>query len=296
MGGSIFSVGDGSAVSPELEALAKHQTDLSRSQLALKPALRSANTEYDALTPGQQPIPSPPIHASRLTGLLKNLASAENAASESMKARKALLIELDKLVKENQSELAKEESLCEEITSKKGTIDAKKREVEDGIMRGLSTEENAAAAASISAGHGGINGDGLLDRPEVEPLTPPPVESNTPPLGDIVDESLVEPPTYDGEPGSHTPTDPPPPSNPWSGIQDPSLASIIAQTTSIPASTAQNASPGSPTGDIDVHAMRERMKYKKRKTSHNSDDEFEGAFSNENAMEGLDDEVVGMLK
>ncbi|KAI9672776.1 MAG: hypothetical protein M1831_000211 [Alyxoria varia] len=296
MGGSIFSSGDGPAISQELETLAKYQTTLSKSQLALKPALTSANTEFDALTSGQQPTPSPPVHASRLTGLLKSLASAEDAASESMKARKALIAELEKLVDENQAETAREESLCEDIRSKKSTIDAKKREVEDGIMRGLSAEDNAAAAASIPAGHGGINGEGLPDRPEVEPLTPPPIESDSPPLGDVVDESLIEPPTYDGKDGSHTPTEPPPSSSLWTDLQDPSLASMNVQTTIAPPPIAPNANTGSPTGDIDVHALRERMKHKKRKTSHNSNDEFEGAFANENAMEGLDAEVVGMLK
>ncbi|KAJ5596440.1 hypothetical protein N7450_002898 [Penicillium hetheringtonii] len=104
------------------------------------------------LNPEDQP--SPPVHAARLTALLKTLANAESSVSEVIKSRKALIDGLEKLLATNRAELTKEES------------------VEDAIVRDLSYENSGGPQPG---------GDGAeYARPEVEALTPPPVEALTP--------------------------------------------------------------------------------------------------------------------
>jgi len=116
------------------------------------------------------PIPTPPVHAARLSALLKTLANAEGAVAESIKARKALVEGLEKILSKNKEELVKEESQLQDINSKKSNVEALKREIEDRILRGIAAHD--------------LNGGSELEpeRPDAEPLTPPmpPVESITP--------------------------------------------------------------------------------------------------------------------
>jgi regulator of Ty1 transposition protein 103 len=104
---------------------------------------------------------------------LKSLANAESSVSEVIKSRRALIDGLEKMLQTNRAELAKEETLSTEISAKKTQVDIKKHEVEDAIMRGISTEDSSVA-------HGERGGDESVARPEVEALTPPPVEAITP--------------------------------------------------------------------------------------------------------------------
>lgn len=104
--------------------------------------LADADQEYDRLTNPAVQAPPPPVHAARLSGLLKSLASAEGAVAESIKARRALIGSLDKMLEKNREMLQVEEGEESEIASRKTLIETKKREVEDGIMRGLAEESN----------------------------------------------------------------------------------------------------------------------------------------------------------
>lgn len=135
----------------------------------------AANAEYDKMQDPSTPAPMPPVHAARLSQLLKALANAESSVSEVIKSRHALIDGLEKLLETNRSALSKEQSLATQLSERKTEAEAKKREVEDGIMRGLSAEQPPSAA----------QGDSEVDsepvaRPEVEALTPPPVEALTP--------------------------------------------------------------------------------------------------------------------
>lgn len=134
----------------------------------------TANSEYDKLNDSKIPQPTPPVHAARLSQLLKTLANAESSVSEVIKARRALITGLEKLLETNRAELSKEESLATQLSEKKTQTDTKKREVEDVIMRGLSTEDAGRYHGDHSAT------DETPSRPEVEALTPPPVEAITP--------------------------------------------------------------------------------------------------------------------
>ena len=185
LGGSLSS---SSSAPPELQPLVSLQIAITKATATTTNATQTADTEYNKLTDPSKAVPTPPVHAARLSALLKSLASAEGAVNESIKARKALLGAMEKLVETNKAALAKEESQQYELTSRKATIEAKKREVEDGIMRGLSSED-APQTMGSPARDTMMNGKGTPhhesasiepERPQPEELTPPPVESFTP--------------------------------------------------------------------------------------------------------------------
>ena len=116
------------------------------------------------------------MHAARLNGLLKTLATAEGAVAESIKARKLLIQGLEKFLDMNRESLAEEESQHTMIANRRVEIDAKKKDVEDSIMRGFSNPTTPVEMASPglpipqqSPATPGLD----LDRPEIEAITPP---------------------------------------------------------------------------------------------------------------------------
>jgi len=137
-------------------------------------AASTANAEYEKMQDPNTPLPTPPVHAARLSQLLKTLANAESSVSEVIKSRHALINGLEKLLETNRSALSKEQSLATQLSERRVDTETKKRDVEDGIMKGLSVENMPAAHPT-----GNAEGEPIA-RPEVEALTPPPVESITP--------------------------------------------------------------------------------------------------------------------
>lgn len=135
----------------------------------------AANAEYEKMQDPNTPAPMPPVHAARLSQLLKALANAESSVSEVIKSRHALIDGLEKLLETNRSALSKEQSMATQLSERKVETESKKREVEDGIMRGFSAENPSSAAQDDS----GVEAEPVA-RPEVEALTPPPVEALTP--------------------------------------------------------------------------------------------------------------------
>lgn len=117
------------------------------------------------------PAPTPPVHAARLTQLLKSLANAENSVSEVIKSRQALVDALEKMLNDNRAALDKERSLVAQLAERKVETETKKRDVEFAIMQGLAAEDSQYNAQAEGA---------EASRPQVEALTPPPVESLTP--------------------------------------------------------------------------------------------------------------------
>ncbi|GMG35244.1 unnamed protein product [Aspergillus oryzae] len=172
LGGSLFSSSSGSTPS-ELQPLVPLQVALSKATVASGASATTANAEYDKMHDPSTPLPTPPVHAARLSQLLKALANAESSVSEVIKSRIALIDGLEKLLETNRAALAKEQSLATQLSERRSETEAKKREVEDGIMRGLSAENSPAVHLGESEGE-------PVARPEVEALTPPPVEALTP--------------------------------------------------------------------------------------------------------------------
>lgn len=170
LGGSFFKDKSSGSTPAELQPLVPLQVALTKAAMTSNTSATTANAEFEKQQdPEDQPLP--PVHAARLSSLLKTLANAESSVSEVIKSRRALIDGLEKLLATNSTELSKEEELAAQLTEKKAKTDSKRRDVEDAIVRGF-TDESAGQ-------HEG--GDGAdYSRPEVEALTPPPVEALTP--------------------------------------------------------------------------------------------------------------------
>jgi len=143
----------------------------------------TADIEYEKFADPSKTIPTPPVYAARLSALVKNLVNAEGAVAESIRSRRALVEGLEKIIETNKALLATEEAQHSTFSTRKSAIEAKKREVEDGIMRGLSAENSPITPitdpringrASSRTPHTGELAE--PDRPDVEELTPPPPE------------------------------------------------------------------------------------------------------------------------
>jgi regulator of Ty1 transposition protein 103 len=184
LGGSIFSSSSSSGSIPsELAPLVTPQMTISKLTLTTRTSVNSANQEYEKMTDPTAVIPTPPVHAARLNGVLKTLANAEGAVAESIKARKELINGLEKLLETNRAALLAEETQLAELSTRRVNIDTKKREVEDSIMQGLASTSSPATPVGVGNSNGTDTGHttpGEPDRPEFEALTPPPFEALTP--------------------------------------------------------------------------------------------------------------------
>ncbi|CAG8962351.1 hypothetical protein HYFRA_00014147 [Hymenoscyphus fraxineus] len=263
MGGSIFSSSSANAVPNELAPLVEPQQLVTKLVLSTKTSVNAANQEYDRLTNPSEPVPSPPVHAARLNGLLKNLANAEGAVAESIKARQALIEGLEKLLGANREALATDQNQLAEISDRKAKIGRKKDDVEDSIMRGMANSNPASPVASgdgsPSAADNAFAQAPALDRPEVEALTPPgyPKPPQAEPVPDL---DLNNNPTIPHHP-------------PASAAVGSDLLSSLSTSYGRP-SIGSNGSSG-----------------KKRKLNNPNDFPDLGG----DAMDGLDDDVADML-
>jgi regulator of Ty1 transposition protein 103 len=117
-------------------------------------------------------VPSAPVYAARLNGLLKTLASAESAVAECVKAREQLVSGLEKLLDENRDALEADQKAANLLLERKTEIEDKKQQVEVAIMRALGPAEGNGLSAEGDSGSPHTE----LDRPEMEALTPPLME------------------------------------------------------------------------------------------------------------------------
>ena len=185
--GGFSASSSGSSAPSELQPIVSSQIAVSKLALAFASTSSTANVEYDKLTDANAPALSPPVQAARLSSLFKTLANAEGAVSESIKARETLIGGLEQLLETNRTVLARERIQQGELASRKTTIEARKRDVESAILRGLDSDPRSHS-----------NGDSLGPRnndqdetktsstieaepPQMEELTPPPIGSLTPP-------------------------------------------------------------------------------------------------------------------
>ncbi|MCJ1416875.1 hypothetical protein MMC32_003214 [Xylographa parallela] len=286
LGGSLFSSSNGPSAPIELQPLVPMQIAISKAAVAISGSVSNANVEYDKLMDPQTPAPTPPVHAARLSALLKSLANAEGAVSESIKARQDLIGGLEKLLETNRTTLANEETQHQEIVTRKTTVEAKKRDVEDGIMRGLSADTLGSIVQGSPPSDAQPNGQHEPstepERPQIEELTPPPVESLTPigsphlggeaaiTIATGVDD-IPEEQSNHTQPGSTVP--------PSFVPADPPAGFDLLSSLSMPPHHAYAASPTNGSA------------YKKRKVEADFDD-----FIGGDAMADLDDDVAELLR
>lgn len=182
--GSAFASGGaaasaGAAIPSEFAPLVSAHQSVTKLSPPLKATVASASQEYEKQTDPSTPVPSAPVYAARLNGLLKTLANAENAVAECVKAREGLVSGLETLLNANRAALEQEKSDHAQLVSRKAEIEEKKQQVEIGIMRALGPADsngNPGDAESLIA-------PAEPDRPEMEALTPPafdPFDAPTP--------------------------------------------------------------------------------------------------------------------
>ena len=285
LGGSLFSGASGPSAPSEIEPLVPLQIAVSKAAATTLSAVPTADSEYDKLTDPTKPTPTPPVHAARLSALLKNLANAEGAVSESIKARRDLIAGLKSIIETNRTTLASEEAQKETLITRKNVIEAKKREVEDGIMRGLSAPSTPVVAHGSPISDPRTNGRVMQspndnasvepERPDVEELTPPPPESHTTPAAPSPNTATPAAPT------THLLTNP---SSHHAPIAPPTAGADLLSSLSMPPVRHYPGTPGTTGGGGSIA--------KKRKV----DDDYPDFGSGEDAMADLDEDVAELLR
>ena len=257
------------------------QIAVSKAAATTLSSVPTADSEYDKLTDPSKPTPTAPVLAARLSALLKNLASAEGAVSESIKARRGLIAGLESIIETNHTALAGEEAQRETLITRKNVIEARKREVEDGIMRGLSAPSTPVVAHGSPISDPRTNGIVMLspgdnasvepERPDVEELTPPPQESRTPAGSPATATPAATHSHFQSTPPSH-----------HAPIAPPTAGADLLSSLSMPPVRHYPGTPGSAGGGM----------AKKRKV----DDDYPDFGNGEDAMADLDDDVAELLR
>ena len=253
-------------------------------------ATSTADLEYDKLTDPSKTTPTPPVLAARLSALLKSLANAEGAVSQSIKAQRALLEGLEQLVETNKAALTAHETKHAELTNRKAAMEAKKREVEDGIVRGLSSDVLLGPSASTPVVElpGSLNGgrdshpqNGGREPSPREDLTPPPIESLTPVGSPRATGTTGHQPQ---DQGSNIPPVTQPLMQPQSQLAAPTAGADLLSSLSVP--PVRHYAGGVSSGTSGGSA------FKKRKL----DGDFPGFGAGDDAMADLDADVAELLR
>ncbi|KAI4252261.1 MAG: hypothetical protein LQ352_004393 [Teloschistes flavicans] len=181
LGKSLFSGGSDASAPPELQPLIPLQNALSKAHAAAEPATATAHADFDKLTDPSKPAPSPPVYAARLSALFKSLSSAESVVAQRIKTRQDLVDGLEKLLATNRTALDKDKAQQTTLKDRRETIERKKAEVEDAIMRGTTATGTLSPVTEAPNGNTTTaTASAEPERPKVEELTPPPTESLTP--------------------------------------------------------------------------------------------------------------------
>jgi regulator of Ty1 transposition protein 103 len=305
LGGSLLS---SSSVPPELAPVAPLATSLQKADLTTKPAVTTANQDYEKLTNPNAAIPSPPMHAAGLAALCKKLALAEGAVAESIKARKALIDGLEQLLKTNQSKLEQEQALAADLKTRKDAIESRKRAVEEAILKGLSAaEQNKISTAPLPVATTSpvvATFSAAQERPKMEEITPPPMESFTPvgspqiaaaapqteQVPDIGDDIMPEPVAHPVVPETAL--------APAHHSTQPEFATTMGDPNQHVAAdllkSLQHARPGQEGGVYGQNAYQNAYKKRKMSRSSGGEDDF-AAFAGDREMAGIDDNFAELI-
>ncbi|KAF2469267.1 DUF618-domain-containing protein [Lindgomyces ingoldianus] len=305
LGGSLFS---GSSVPPELSSVAPLATTLQKAELHAKPTIATANETYDKVTHPDYDA-TPQLHAAALAALVHKLATAEYAVSESIKARHALISGLEKLLEANKAKLSAEEVQKADLSARKTAVEGRRAEVERALLANLSASETAAISKAPLAVNSTPQPASLApERPDIEELTPPPMESFTPvgsPKPDVPDDVFPAPISH--------------PIEPVTVPALPGVSAVSAILASVPATviSASNPSPApAPGADLLSSLTNARaddgsngshsygagaggggggVSYKKRKMSRSAAEDEYAAFAGDGDMDGIDADVGGLI-
>lgn len=191
--------------------------------------------------------------------------------TERIKARQGLVEGIEKLLKTNAEAIERDRQQQSELSQKKAEMENKKREVEDAIMRGLADEPMGDEPP----------------RPEIEGLTPPPVESLTP-------TGTPPPmPSFTSTTGADTIQELPP-THEEPTPRDPRLAARSIPPSALATAEAANAAIPAKTRSVDeMNGHDPPPVAKKRKTSGADGDNFVDFLAD--GEDGIDADVAEML-
>ncbi|KAI4106943.1 MAG: hypothetical protein L6R37_001942 [Teloschistes peruensis] len=287
LGKSLFSGGSDASAPPELQPLIPLQIAVSKANAAAEPATTTAIQDFEKLTDPSKPTPSPPVYAARLSALFKSLSSAESAVAERIKTRQDLVDGLEKLLATNRTALDKEKTQQTTLQERGETIERKKTEVEDAIMRGGAAATATGTFSPVTTEtSNGNNTAGEPERPKFEELTPPPTESLTPTHSPKFHHSSEQIPPINNHNFATSRPDDLAAHHHHHHHQYPGTSSD-PRTSSAP--IAYHSAHPQPSHDP-CYAVAPSAK--KRKL----DAEFEGFGAGEDAMAGLDDDVAELLR
>jgi regulator of Ty1 transposition protein 103 len=264
-----------SSIPPEIQPLIALQGAVSKVPSSTKTAIDNAKQEYLRITDPSTPLPTPPVHAARLSGLLKTLANAEGAVAEGIKARRALVEALEKLLDTNRNALSEDEAQHLELANWKAGIDQKKRDVEDSIMRGLAEESSPLSHANGSPGSDNAGNRVARESISSEPERAPSVEALTP----------TGTPPQTNFPQRATASD--------FFDESPKIPAVAQQQFAPAAGSDLLSSLAMPYGRPAVGNQTNGSGTKKRKL--NDAEDFPG-LSGDDALAGLDDDVAEILR
>lgn len=159
----------GASVPSELAPIVSVHQQVTKLAVPLKATISSADQEYQKQSDPSTPVPSAPVFAARLNGLLKSLANAENAVAECVKAREGLVTGLEQLLDTHRVALEQDKDAMSTISKRKLEIETRKQEVELAIMQALGSADNHEDAPEGQI----TRQSNEPDRPEMEALTPP---------------------------------------------------------------------------------------------------------------------------
>lgn len=238
------------------------------------------------------------MHAAGLATLVRKLGEAEVAVAESIKQREALVAGLVKLLETNRAKLEHEKAQAVDFRTRKDAIESRKRKVEEAILKGLSAAETNEISASAPL-PAATTSPTTQERPQIEELTPPPMESFTPvgspqqapvqaadPVPDIGDDVMPHPVANPIEPQTAL--------APSGHSTEPAYATAIGETNA-PADLLKSLQHPRLDQGGEYGQNTYQQQYKKRKMSRsNAEDEF-AAFEGDRDMESMDDNLAELI-
>lgn len=206
--------------------------------------------------------------------------------ADSIKARQALVTGLEKLLETNRTKLAEDQALVADLGTRKAAIEDRRSQVETAILQNLpNAEKNRISSAPLPS-----TAQSSLERPQIEALTPPPMESFTP-VGsptlrpDVPDDVFPEPSANPLEPVAVGP--------PEGQSTDPTPATAIGAPNAIlGADLLQSLAHAKPNEE---HGVYDQRTYKKRKMSQNAAQDDFAAFEGDAAMNGIDSTLGDLI-
>ncbi|KAL2759262.1 hypothetical protein ACRALDRAFT_2033869 [Sodiomyces alcalophilus JCM 7366] len=160
------------SIPPELSRLLTLYCAVETTRLPSKSSTYTADNDWASLQGDGPSLSSAPVYAARLNGLIRSLATAEGAVMESIKARMTLIEELEQLLGSHRNILATDEAQVATLARRKAEIEGKKRDVEMAIIRTFPSQDKQNVSLDD------FTRSSLAEpaRPEMEELTPPPLD------------------------------------------------------------------------------------------------------------------------